>query len=326
MQESFVLFTESWSGIQLLSREQKGDLLQALMAEHGVCTMPEMDQVTTVVFQMMLPRMRANRKKYEEEIERRKAAGKKGGESRASNIKQSQAKSSSAKECLGVLSSAKQSQVVLSSDKQDEMSASSAKKCQAIQAVSDSDPDTDTDPDFIPSTEGEEETPPLPPSGGNETDSEPEPVQEEVVEDSLPAKKYRREDFVAWYEAYPKHVKKKPAAKSWEKAIKAKVLPSIEFLLADIERQKNGNPRWLDGYIPDTTTYLNERRWNDTFVPRQSVPTYTQGQKAPVYDPNRTMTGEEMLAYYTEIERQLNEEMAQKNAQKGQAASVAIGE
>lgn len=40
---SFIMYTESWSGIQLLSREQRGDLLTALMAFHGAddCEMPE---------------------------------------------------------------------------------------------------------------------------------------------------------------------------------------------------------------------------------------------------------------------------------------------
>ena len=40
----FIMYTESWSGIQLLSREQRGDLFTALMAFHGAddCEMPEM--------------------------------------------------------------------------------------------------------------------------------------------------------------------------------------------------------------------------------------------------------------------------------------------
>lgn len=49
---SFIMYTESWSGIQLLSREQRGDLLTALMAFHGAddCEMPKLDQATACVF------------------------------------------------------------------------------------------------------------------------------------------------------------------------------------------------------------------------------------------------------------------------------------
>lgn len=52
---SFIMYTESWSGIQLLSREQRGDLLTALMAFNGAdgCEMPEMDQATACVFEMV---------------------------------------------------------------------------------------------------------------------------------------------------------------------------------------------------------------------------------------------------------------------------------
>ena len=78
---SFIMYTESWSGIQLLSREQRGDLLTALMAFHGAddCEMPEMDQATECVFAMLRPRLEANRKKYQETVEKRKEGGKLGG-------------------------------------------------------------------------------------------------------------------------------------------------------------------------------------------------------------------------------------------------------
>lgn len=328
MQESFVIFTESWSGIQLLSREQKGDLLQALMAEHGVCSMPEMDQVTTVVFQMMMPRMRANRKKYEEEIERRKAAGKKGGESRGKN----QAQLSNAKECLANTSTAKQSEAMLSNAKECLAEESKKKECLAIQAVSDSDPDSvtdpDSDPDTDPSIEGEENLPPIPPAGGDLIESVTKPTQGKVVDDSLPAKKYRRDEFVAWFEAYPNQVKKKPAARSWENAIKKKALPSLDFLLADIERQKGGNPRWLDGYVPDPTTYLNERRWNDKFTPRQSAP-YQPQQARPAFQSGGyvpfTNKAMELIDVHNANQQVIQEVLADLRAEEEQKKQKALG-
>lgn len=51
---SFIMYTESWSGIQLLSREQRGRLLTALMAYYGAdCKTPELDQATACVFEMV---------------------------------------------------------------------------------------------------------------------------------------------------------------------------------------------------------------------------------------------------------------------------------
>ena len=78
---SFIMYNESWGGIQLLSREQRGDLLTALMAFNGAadCEMPEMDQATACVFAMLRPRLEANKQKYQEALEKRKEGGKLGG-------------------------------------------------------------------------------------------------------------------------------------------------------------------------------------------------------------------------------------------------------
>lgn len=54
-QGNFTIYNEWWSGMQLLSREQRGDLLTALMAFNGAddCEMPEMDQATACIFEMV---------------------------------------------------------------------------------------------------------------------------------------------------------------------------------------------------------------------------------------------------------------------------------
>jgi len=36
-----------------------------------------------------------------------------------------------------------------------------------------------------------------------------------------------------------------------------------DALIADVQRRIEGDRRWLDGYVPDPTTYLNQERWND---------------------------------------------------------------
>ena len=48
------MYNEHWGGIGLLTNEQRGVLLQALMAYNGAnCKMPEMDQATACVFAML---------------------------------------------------------------------------------------------------------------------------------------------------------------------------------------------------------------------------------------------------------------------------------
>lgn len=51
-QRSFTMSTELWSSMRLLSREQRGDLITALMASNGAddCEMPKLDQATACVF------------------------------------------------------------------------------------------------------------------------------------------------------------------------------------------------------------------------------------------------------------------------------------
>lgn len=51
---SFIMYNEHWGGIGLLTNEQRGVLLQALMAYNGAnCKMPEMDQATACIFEMV---------------------------------------------------------------------------------------------------------------------------------------------------------------------------------------------------------------------------------------------------------------------------------
>ena len=150
---------------------------------------------------------------------------------------------------------------------------------------------------------------------------------------SIPGPSFRPDDFEQWWEAYPGGENRDGTITEWEEAIKNGRLPALSVLLEALEwqvptynwRQRvKGDPN--PNYTPYPERYLQKSRWQDKRPAPYVSPTCTQSQKAPVYDPNRTWTGEEMLAYYTNLEREFNEEMAQKKAQKEQAASAAIGE
>jgi hypothetical protein len=57
-----------------------------------------------------------------------------------------------------------------------------------------------------------------------------------------------------------KKVKKKTAHAIW----KRKKLDAIaDKIIRDVETRKKTDRRWLEGFIPDPTTYLNGERWND---------------------------------------------------------------
>jgi hypothetical protein len=76
-------------------------------------------------------------------------------------------------------------------------------------------------------------------------------------------KKYYTSDFLAFYEAYPKHVNKAAAWKAWLKL--SDDAPTINQLIAKIEQQKK-SADWLKDngqFIPHPATWLNGRRWED---------------------------------------------------------------
>jgi hypothetical protein len=66
--------------------------------------------------------------------------------------------------------------------------------------------------------------------------------------------------FDEFYAAYPKKVKRKPALAIW----KRKKLDRIaDQIIQDVAMRLSSDRRWLDGFVPDPTTYLNQERWND---------------------------------------------------------------
>lgn len=66
--------------------------------------------------------------------------------------------------------------------------------------------------------------------------------------------------FSEFWSVYPKKVKRKTCEEKW----KAKRLDAIaDQLIADVQNRLKHDQRWLDGFIPDPSTYLAQERWND---------------------------------------------------------------
>lgn len=87
MKDSFIIFTESWELVSLLSQQQKGILLEALFRYTADEELPEMDNITMVVFTSMRQKIDYANKRYEEIREKRAAAGRASGEARRTSVK-----------------------------------------------------------------------------------------------------------------------------------------------------------------------------------------------------------------------------------------------
>jgi len=65
-------------------------------------------------------------------------------------------------------------------------------------------------------------------------------------------------EFARWWKTYPKKVGKKPALAIWKR-----IKPKTDLLIADVENRIKNDRQWMEGFIPNPTTYLNQERWND---------------------------------------------------------------
>lgn len=113
---------------------------------------------------------------------------------------------------------------------------------------------------------------------------------ESVTPDALPREEKRRgpspqaphggrDRFADFWDAYPRKVGKKPSREKWQrKRLDAKA----DEIIADVKDRMARDRRWLDGYIPNPATYLNQERWNDEVETRAAGPgRQSAGNEAP---------------------------------------------
>jgi hypothetical protein len=65
------------------------------------------------------------------------------------------------------------------------------------------------------------------------------------------------DDFTQFWKAYPKKTGKGAALKAWNKA-----KPPIDSVLKALAWQRTSK-QWLDGFIVNPATYINQTRWED---------------------------------------------------------------
>ena len=88
VKNSFLLYTDYMEQLELLSLEQRGVLLTAVMLHSMGKDLPEMDAVTKMAFSFIRADLDRATKKYDDTVSKRKAAGKAGGEAKADKSKQ----------------------------------------------------------------------------------------------------------------------------------------------------------------------------------------------------------------------------------------------
>ncbi len=81
-----------------------------------------------------------------------------------------------------------------------------------------------------------------------------------LVTDSLKENKGLLTLFDPFWLTYPKKRKKKTAREIWKRK---KLDGKADMIMADVAKRMKSDGRWLDGYIPDPPTYLNQERWDD---------------------------------------------------------------
>ena len=103
---SFLLYTSDYKCVKDLPLEHKGALLDAIFEYASTGTIIDLPPVVSMAFNFFRSHIDDNTKKWNEKVEKRRAAGRLGGLAKAENSKQSQANLANAKD-------AKQSQANL---------------------------------------------------------------------------------------------------------------------------------------------------------------------------------------------------------------------
>lgn len=81
------------------------------------------------------------------------------------------------------------------------------------------------------------------------------PNQEPITKNQEPIKPPL--EFDTFWKAYPKKVGKPDCIKIWNRK-----RPPIDQVMKTLDWQKKSK-QWIDGYIPNPSTYLNQGRWTD---------------------------------------------------------------
>ena len=89
---------------------------------------------------------------------------------------------------------------------------------------------------------------------------EPRTINQEPLIKPLKTIDQKSDDFDRFWETYPKKTAKIEAQKAWKKA-----KPDLQTVIKALAWQIKSR-QWMEGYVPNPATYLNQGRWMDTPV------------------------------------------------------------
>jgi len=75
--------------------------------------------------------------------------------------------------------------------------------------------------------------------------------------------KTTQDRFDDFWQVYPKKLKKAPSRKKWASM---KLDSVADLIIANVNYRLENDSQWREGYIPDPTTFLNQRRWEDEMI------------------------------------------------------------
>lgn len=113
--------------------------------------------------------------------------------------------------------------------------------------------------------------------------------------------------FARWWESYPNKVGKSAAEKSFAMACKrigGHDPPSV--LLEGLERAKRSR-KWLEGYIPNPATWLNQGRWEDE--PAEQQPQTRQAHDRPNHHNQSSAREDGLRAHHAGAMAALNQRL-----------------
>ena len=97
--------------------------------------------------------------------------------------------------------------------------------------------------------------------------------QSEILELLRPKKKNRDTRpavrFEEWWAAYPKKINKAGCKEKWRSR---KLDELADIIISDTKTRRIYDAKWKEGYIPNSTTYLNQSRWESEIETRTRSP------------------------------------------------------
>ena len=244
--KGFIIYRKFHLGISLLSREQKGLLLEALFADLGEGEMPDLDPVTQAIFSMMLPSVHEAQTSFSRRAEASRENGRLGG--RPSKTMKDNKFSDGLSENLQV------------SEKPSEKPRN-LENLQVSENLNRIDKNRiDINTPYIPHS-----SEPL--SLFESSSASPAECVSSSGKKTASSKGSSgySDDFEKFWAAYPHKVSKGAAWKAWQKLSKEKVLPDVDTLRECLSWRKIADDWERDGgkYIPHPATWLNAHGWED---------------------------------------------------------------